>query len=783
MPPLVRKPKWPQLIEKSPAIAQIQSGSIDSATLAELALASNQLLQSKKRQTRTEKCDILFAKRISSLDDASFVREVGTLACLHLLRNEQARGQIVARLPEAIRNYDASSGLAEPGIESLIPAYLACIIVGRKIRGEEVVSEDEAVAATELLKVVQWRGQDPPPLLWKLLYYASQEHPLYSKDLITDNLVLVVLRRSNLPNIFIDEVEHLLDERKLVDAYKLVWGVQQVYRSDRENRVLRQLFPAYTMWVTWSPDHKRLRQWADGTKDLQQRERLFPLFDLEGPDFTGGQASTLRRSEPRFYACLNPSNPSETLQVVDDILLGCLDKAVTLGHESINLLVQLCLGSRTVDFRRVRMVQEALKFKRDAVSGAFSRYLQAMTSTSHSAPAPMLEVVAEAIAEALPLMTQSELMQQLYGVRYDIQLKGPNTIIRAQKQLWNSLHSQQPSERLAFAVGSLGRSLGFARWLHADWDPNFLAMLSNMPPEVDIKAKMRTIQTGRNEQERQYCIAYLSRYLASIPPQNPAALSFRPSLPVAPPGPPRLPPHPSFQPPAESIWEIPLEFDHRKLRTNLRKINDLPLQLATDCISQSKREDPYFIEELNKRLGSKAGDQTVVSLAELLADRIRPKTIVVDGRRRVASSGFRVHPCWKELLLHIIRRCCDPGLLHRKSNDYLRDSYQGATRWNNWIENLRLVLGDKFLDREDGGGGGDDGLAPPERRSMGLTEGEIRRLSAKFRPDISRNSSTSTSSTGVSGSSIGRAASRATITPLSDLPEDWRPARFEDRPS
>jgi hypothetical protein len=712
----VRKPNWQQELRQSSAVAQLQCGRPDRFPLQELQKLTDDLIRTTSLPTSplplslnrrevprfSEDCDILLVSELKNLKNELYVQEAGIIACIHVLTFEQARGQLVSIKPDANK--------PDVFFETKLPVYLQCLILAHQARSE-VCSVHEARAARELFAIVTGGKRGDFPSIWRLLRAICQESRPDLVPLLPDELVTRILKNNKFKENLRDELEQLRTEQRWSDAYTLVSGLRDLVQLPRAVKHLQDAVPGYPMWAKWRPSRTRIASWTNDALLGPFREKLGPVFELEGPDFTGQQRETLRASSPgAFVELSDPRSPGDRSML--DRVLFCLDQALLIGQESIALVVYLCVESRPLQQRAILQLETALSLGNDSFSKKLGDYLRVIIHNSSPNDKMM------AFAGALPIITRWPHLREVFGADLNIRRLAPPALSAVQKKFCASLLEPRPSERYALSVQSFGRALLEAEWLHEHWWPQYIEMLRKMPTEMETRASFRVLENSSGPL-RQAHIDHLGTKLGGSIRKDATA----PALPA---------PVIEIE---DEIWYEPMDVDRDKLRGSIRRVRNIETLLAVACVKQSRLEHDTIIRELKDIILGDT-DQICVNLATFLGSR--------------AAANFQIDECWKALLLHMMRQR-PHGLLDRCGKTLLWES------WQNWIQNLRRIFGDRHLEPHE---------------SMGFTMARISQITTQ-KMAVRRSLSTSTTSTVSTGSSGRYSTARmSTVSDLSDMEED-----------
>lgn len=674
MLPLTRRPNWEQRLRDSSAIQQLKAGRPDRVPLADIQKITDDLIDSFKRRgvaPFTEECDVLLVRELEKVKNELGAHEAGIISCLHVLSYGQARGQLLSIRPDPER--------AGVFFKDKLPLYLQCLIIAKKANRDGACSDEEADAARELFNVAQSRGTTFPTI-WRLLHvvgkstYEGLVPPELAgrsthEELLPIDLVERVLRRNFFQENLTKELDLLRQSRGWYDAYKIVYGLRKVVGVPRADELLREIFPDYPMWSSWRPNHVRLKLW-DKSLPTGNRERLFSILDLEGPDLTGQQRGTLRISSPGIFKD-NPAVLSD--RSILDRLLVLLDRSISLGPSVVNSFTCLCVERQGLTPNFLERVDAALGFDNPLVAKDLLEFIKVLAeeATVHERTV--------AFTKALPMIQFSPRLQRSFSM--DLERKAPETLTAAQKQFCRLLQEKRPSERFSLSVHALGRVMLDSVWLHEYWHEMYIDMLRQLPSEGEIKSIYRALEASQ-EQHRQ---GYIDLLASKVGGSRRRVASDHTSASVI------ALDHP--------IWyDETLDIDRMDLRSKLRVLPGIGNALATLCLERAIKEHDSFVRELN---GILLGDTDLVcvNLAYYLGSRM--------------AAPQRVNDCWKSLLLQMMRQR-PPGLLERCGRKLL------LTSWLRWVESLRRLYKDKHLDPDGGLGFTEEKFAQWTQYKVGI---------------------------------------------------------------
>jgi hypothetical protein len=643
MPNLSRRPPdWALQLRASGAHLKLGGVQPDKFPLQDLRKLSEDLLQTSSASTFSlgrrgiDKCstegDELFLQELDPIKNEFLVHETGVIACLHVLTFQVARGLLQSLQPETNEFFDKR-----------LPVYLQCLILANKTR-DGLLQKPVADAASELLTIVTSKKKDGFPSIWRVLRPMGDEAYDY---FLPESLVHNILRRSRFKGNLAAELELLRTSQNWKEAWRLVAGLQKILGNDRAVNVVRDIFPQYPMWSVWRPSRTRITLWTHEVLD-PFRQRLVPLFELEGPDSTGQQRGSLKQSTPGIFQHADVHTIERLLDV--------FDRAVHIGPESIELVISLCMERGSLNEINIQRLDTALEIGHDSSSAKLSHYLKIIRNHQTSPHDRMI-----AITSALPTIGRSSKLQDIYGIQLNIQELGPEAFSGSQKQFCMLLLDNRPCERFGLNLRAFGNELLRATWLFQYWWPSYIDMLAQIPSETDIRTYIRGLQAHHGDAKIPYR-NYLAEKLGGMVISGPLGQVNAPRL-----------------TPEDPIWYDDLDRDRDNLRSRLRAVPKIDKSLATTCLKQSRNEHDSVVRELVNIVCDNT-DQICVNLASFLGTR---------------TLKARVADCWKSLLLHLMRQR-PQGLLDRRAEEL---SYQS---WLNWIHNMDRLFGDRHLDPHGG---------------------------------------------------------------------------------
>jgi len=460
---LGRKPSWQVQLRRTKAKECLFAGRLDKFPLVSLQDIATRflrdkspLLSSRGIPPQSLECDILFANELAAVKGELGTHESAILSCLHLLSYDQARGQIVSIKP--------NTSLNDLFLERRLDVYLQCIALSRRAR-PNICSEDEALAATELLGVLKGRSTDFPSILGLLRAVGTEK----CEQLLPVALIKKILDISHYEANLTRELDALRKCRRWFDAYKLVCGLRDIIGLPKADRMLRDIFPDYPMWAAWRPDFRRILSWESPIL-TPYRDRLGPLLDLEGPDVTGQQRGTLRMSSLGSFQMLSdPTCPHGGHNLHH--FLESLDDCLAVGPNTLDLLTALCIEPATLSRDSLDRLDAIVQLKDDAVSKTLAAFVRSL------APDTDLTTRINVLVLALPVLTLYPQLQYSFGISLGLPRHASDALFSGQHYFRHCLISGNAADSVGLAVVSLGRVLYAAKWLHTEWQPTYISML------------------------------------------------------------------------------------------------------------------------------------------------------------------------------------------------------------------------------------------------------------------------------------------------------------------
>lgn len=712
MPILPRKLDWFKEIDQTNAENGFVICRPDEFPLAQIQAIAQRVLNPelpaffgrKPVPPCSQKSNEILIHELKPLAGVFYIEEAAIIGCLHLLTWEVARWHLWSKIKPDLKTADKDEIFT-----SRISVYLQCIVIARKA-SSGLVHEGEALAARQLLRILHHGKTKEFPSVVKLLTTITDTS---CGDLLPYDFLAEVLRRAEWREKIEARLAHLQKSQRWVDAYSLVDGLQDFsQRPDLPQDVRRwlpNLFSHYPMWASWRPNLSRIQAWKAGTTP-EQRAQLAPVFELEGPDITTQQRSTLRHSSSGAFPNARSHGMHNDKDILDQ-LLDLLDRAVRIGPNAINLIIHLTLtttttavpGTHELTWHRLHQLSAAFSPGVDSIPGVLFSFLHSLR------PGTEVQVYNRmtTCTTLLPLLNSSPPLQALFGESIDIPIRAPCVLSEAQKHFcYLLIHSPKPPLPFGIAILSLGRALLSSTWLLGRWKPAFIQMLHAMPSEGEIRARFKAIETATADTSAVVRQAHIDYLAVSLGGSEIAA--GQGGEPVTPPPPVVI---------EDEIWRAKLDVDRHALRKALLSLRasrrGLGLELATRCLKAAETEHEAFVKGVTVYMVG-GSDQACVNMARFLAPRVVRN-----------SGGGRDSSCWVGLCLWMMRRR-PRGLLVRLGEDLTVES------WNEWVGCLGNLFGQEHLDEKGG---------------LGFTAERIRQITIWKRSRVGRMHSGSSRST------------------------------------
>ncbi|KAK0638694.1 hypothetical protein B0T16DRAFT_462451 [Cercophora newfieldiana] len=679
----LKQSTWQQQLRECNAADKLRSHQFDQFPLNQVQGLTDDFLKaaaSRWSLRRTGRviapfsvdCDQLLDHELGHLkqraDTQLGIVHAGVLACIHVLTTTNALAQLGSLIP----NFQGGNSTWDEQFDEKVALYLQCLMLAHRTR-PKLYSSQEALAAKQLLRTAL-AGPKPStfPTISLNKLFGTLGPGVERSELLPDDFISTILDRARFKTTIGDELERLRAERKLYEAYTLVKALhpllhqEQQHQQNRALALIQEFIPHYTFWAAWRPSRTRIELWKERVPSTHW-SALRPVLDLEGPDVTGYQRRTIRQS-PTYLLSGTPGfiHLSAELPVLERIL-ELFDAAVSVGSNSIDLFIYLCITSGPPTPEALAQLASALEAARTCDAGdSTSKAAKDILAGLNAPPETRLS----SVTQALVAMTRIPTLQSALSAQMDIKRTAIDTLSAAQSMFCDSLDSSTPHEALAHSIVTLAHAMLDATWLHSQWHSWYLDTLAQIPSHGEVEATFHTLRTHTSSSTREAIIDHLGTRLGNRTRRNTQSV---------------LLPDPSLLLliPQDPIWYSPIDPDRARFRDTLKTIPSISPTLATTCLQRSLAEDTAFIRALNSILIT-CSDTVCVNLANFFG----PRTL---------HARFQVDEAWKTLLLHMMKQL-PSGMPERVA------ATMDFTQQQEWEENLKRVFGSRHLDPHGGMG-------------------------------------------------------------------------------
>lgn len=405
---------------------------------------------------KSRACSRLFNQALRTVDGNLGAYPAALIACIHLLPTPMARALLLSLKPTA----DHLDG-------TLLPTYLATILMARQAN-PIVCTSEEAVAATELLGVVQWQGIDRFPPIIRLLEAVGTRT---CEDVLPLTLVEQVLTAWDYQKNLAQELGRLRVQCRWYEAGRVVRGFASVLALPRVAGLARDIFPNHKMWATWKPRQYRIEQWRSLHLE-PHRDALIDILKLEGPDSSDECAATLGIAKYGKVQTRLDGHCHRTLRI--------LDRCIQVGPSTVALLAALTADAPIplVDSTH-DLISAVVDANRDATSSALAGFILAKPRLFSDEICPIEQM--NLFAALIAVLTRHPHLRHRFVKPWNLAPQAENAMGIGASELRGAA---DPSE-LVTAIVELAEAILAAKWLHAGpWSDAFLGML---PRVVDTR--------------------------------------------------------------------------------------------------------------------------------------------------------------------------------------------------------------------------------------------------------------------------------------------------------
>jgi hypothetical protein len=651
IPTLSQKKKWNEELRESTAQHELQRGRPDQVPLSRLHAATNALITNKKVSQQTEKCDTLLRSYLRGLKGQLWTEHVGIIMCVPAFTYGAARDMILSVKP------DPDTAPEEPLFHYKVSAYLQTIMLS-KTTNSSLIPATLFFATKELFGVMQGTRERFVSVT-RLL--RALRHP-NCEEFLPVRIVKMMLEQFGYRERLHVKLEELSQAQEWSEVYRLVGDLESFDCLGRQDvlETLQDAIPDHLKWKSWHPDKGHLDRWG-ALVCTRQRKELSRFLSLDGPDVSSQGLPTSFQS-PEAIGMLGLHFPSEQPDFLDQLLKE-LDHAVAIGNHAVDLFIHICVHRGPPNTRSLEQLRVVFEMgfidaqKKNSIARRILNLLRVLLANTNS-PSDLIE----SFTAALPLFDDSPTLQGAFGISIDLPYRAGSALTSVQKHFCETLQRGLPIERFGLQVRAFAQLIRDAHWMSGHWTPTYLAFLQGVPSESELKHTIRAFEKATGDAKQWYRDDLATR-LGFSPRRgvDPTTLGASP---------------PEFE---DVIWDEKLDIDREILRRQvLLPVKTLDLGLATACLKQSLLEHDIFVRELNGIIHG-SNDQICVNLASFLGPRV--------------AKGHSVHDAWSNLLLNLMWQR-PTGLLDRCALTLMPKSF------SSWIQNLRLLYQDEFLEPE-----------------------------------------------------------------------------------
>ncbi|KAK4447401.1 hypothetical protein QBC34DRAFT_303476 [Podospora aff. communis PSN243] len=576
-------------------------------------------------------------------------REAAVLACLPTL-SAHAATKHLASLQETL---DGAQ-------------YLQCILRAGLTR-PDIISATHIQIADALKQLLDWSLTQTKPdfVLFRALVLTLQNSTSQESALLDSNLIDLILRHTKFKVRGEAELQSLQTERRLRTLFDITSWLRLIDVDNSANAkaaatILENHLPSWQRFQSWSPDKTRIQRWEEAfdTQTLTpiRQQKLGHIFDLEGPDTTGKQCTTLKLSEP---ACFRHVRVAHATSELLSRLLNLLDLAIAAGPHAVDLFVTFCVGEFAVDNATVLIVQQATLGGDDLCAALL--FTQKGLDTSLEA-IDRAEGLSRALPDVLRRIPLPEALSSFYSKKLSVAV--PDVIRRCQAVFCKQM--DEDSEAMEITGMSL-HGLGTALAMNAAATSSFLlglptdieAFVEHLRPVDIVQAVFRQLHAFRNPYDLHRRDATSDRG-SSLRDYLTRSLGGRGGVSAD---------HAGVTAELE-FWKCRPTADLVELARAIGGIKSVDSRLYASCLLQMAKEERLAVQDLTARVRA-GGPESCATMTRYLV--------------RQLEIGNHPGSCWVSLLTCMINEQ-GPDLLDR-----LADSI--ATReWLQFTQDIRRLL-------------------------------------------------------------------------------------------
>ncbi|KAK1754396.1 hypothetical protein QBC47DRAFT_302159 [Echria macrotheca] len=581
-----------------------------------LSSATDVYIKKKRLIPESQACDAaLVGMVLEHAQREGGVKDVAVLACLH-----------------ALSHMTGSTLLVSLREECSDQRFLRCLILSHYANGS-IVRANECQAAKALVQLLA--GQDFLETVRQLFRELTEDGG--NPNIMTASYINSILRSTKFDTNFDAHLKSLRQQRRYMSLYNAVsWlgAIANTPDNSTARSVITTILPDWMSWISWRPNFFRLMQWEGGNFTESQRQRLSPVFDLEGPDPTGHGFPSLKEST----ACFQSIRILDRDRSLLEGLLSLLD-AVQLvpGRHAVDLFIFLCVENRNpIDRNLLSLVRAILDTRNDDCIDAMHLWLSNLRGFNNRMVA---------LTKMLPVLGSHPSLQEVVG--HDIGSDVVEVMAAARGEFNNMLSTGIP-DNLAMKIHAFGSAIKDSTWLHPALDPDFLQGLQVLPPQETI------IEILDSSQGPHAPVDLVKQYLSAvIGGRRGDATGLLSSIQGS-----------------ISFYGRGIHPDRASLATAIGNLGFINVEVHQACRERILDEDIYMVRDLLAVTRSDSNN-SCVAFARLLCRRMTMQPTV--------------HDCWLSLLLCI--------LLERRDDILVWSAEElPVDQWFQWVGDLRTLF-------------------------------------------------------------------------------------------
>ncbi|KAK0706042.1 hypothetical protein B0T26DRAFT_788369 [Lasiosphaeria miniovina] len=623
MAPFSRSPRevWHRQLIASGAKPSLSGGQpLEAFPLDVLRQATDQYLAKKKLVALTSLCDgklvDMMWEHVQSQDGA---KEVAILACLHVLSLSAGNRVLVAFREECTA---MSADLR----------FLQCLVLAHFANPSQIHA-GECRAAEALMRLLTG-----PDFLGSVKLFFESLDAVANSSVLSVVYLGFILQKIQIGQSFELQIDTLRQERRYMKLHNALSWLGAVYNlpsgSLARTLVARNL-AVWEGYTEWRPDYLRLMKWEGGRFTEAQKQRLGPVFDLEGPDTTGHGHGCLKESVPGCFEFVRVLDQDPSLL---DRLLRLLDKAQGIsGSHAVDLFIYLCVDNRDpVDGNLLSLTDTILDTGSDDGIHAILQWLSNLTGFNNRMVA---------LTKVLPVLGSSlDLQSMLAG---ELSNDVVEVMLSAQSE-YGAMLDTGVAENLAMNIHALGKAIVWATWLWPSLPPDLVPTLRRLPPQETLHDIFDSLQTP--QAPTALIKSYLRVALAGGDGDAAAMLAtIQRNI---------------------RFWGKDVDSDRAHLALAISNMDGIEAQVSEDCLQRVLVEDLVLVRALSPVMGTDS-NHCCVEIARLFARRV--------------ILGHKVDDCWYDFLF------C---LLLLRADDLLVWSAEELPvgQWFRWLDDLRVLF-------------------------------------------------------------------------------------------